>query len=323
MIGIGLIGLGEIGQAHASALAQIPECRLVAIADPASATAGKAAQLGATHHTDHRDLLANAEVDAVIVATPDHLHLQPCLDAAAAGKHILVEKPIAPTVTEGRLLSEAAEKAAVVLMVGHTLRFFPEYQWAKSEVSSGRLGTLVSVFARRTNLITQAERIGGRISVLGFLGVHDFDVMRWIVGSEPQRIFCENATSTSHGHGKEDETFTTILFENGVVGCLHTGWFVPKNHPAGFDFRLDVTGDGGIVNLDFSNAPVLRHGGEGTYQPLMTPGLVNEDRAFVQALLDGTPSPVPASDGIAAVAMVEAAETSARTGQPILFGGSI
>ncbi|RLQ85296.1 Gfo/Idh/MocA family protein [Notoacmeibacter ruber] len=314
---IGLIGYGEIGRAHAAALAQITESELTAIADPSQAAIKAAESSGTKAIADYRELLADPEIEAVVIATPDHLHGEPAIAAAAAGKHILLEKPIAPTIEQSLKIRQAADEAGVKLMIGHTLRFFPEYQFAKERAASGDLGRLVSVFARRTNIITQSRRIQGRISVLGFLGVHDFDVLRWVVGAEPVRIFCENATSVTHGYDVEDETFTTIRFDNGVVACLHCGWFVPENHPSGFDFKLDITGDKGIVNLDFANAVTTLHGTGGTKQPLLTPALVNENRAFVTALRQDASVPVSADDGMAAVAMVNAAEQSARTGKPV------
>lgn len=314
---LGLLGYGEIGRAHASALQEIAEAELIAIAEPSEAVRCEAAKTSVEVFASHEELLASDAIDAVIVATPDHLHSAPCLDAAKAGKHILVEKPIMPTVEESLVIRDAANEAGIKLMVGHTLRFFPEYQYAEQQVRGGELGELVSVFARRTNIITQPERIAGRVSVLGFLGVHDFDVLRWIVGAEPTRIFCENASSVTHGHGVEDETFTTIKFANGVVACLHCGWFVPENHPAGFDFRLDVTGSKGMVNLDFSNAVTTFHGENGTRQPLMTPALIEENRAFIRSILNDDDVPVSANDGIAAVRMVAAAEQSARSGVPV------
>ena len=119
------------------------------------------------------------------------------------------------------------------------------------------MGELAGVFARRTNLITQQERVKGRTGVLFFLGVHDFDAMRWIIGSEPESIYCAAASSVSLTHPVENETFSIIQFKNGVVGCAHIGWFLPEIHAAGFDFKLDVTGAKGILNLDMERQGVI------------------------------------------------------------------
>ena len=180
-------------------------------------------------------MLADPELDAVVVATPDQLHREVSILAAVAGKHILVEKPIATNEEDALAMMAAAEKAGVKLMVGFTLRFVPHYKQARAAVESGKLGQVASIFARRQNVITQAERIGGRCGVLHFLGIHDFDVMRWVVGSEPVSIYSEASTSVPRVYPQENETFTTIRFANGVVGCAISVGICPYPIP------VDVT----------------------------------------------------------------------------------
>jgi predicted dehydrogenase len=317
-LNIGVIGLGEIGQMHCQALAQIEQANLVAVADIDPARLAQVAtQSKATAYQDYQALLAHEGLEAVIIATPDHLHKAPCLHAAQAGKHILVEKPIATTEAEAEAILASVEAAAVQLMVGFTVRFFPQYIHAKQTVTNGDLGDLVSIFARRTNLISQSERIKGRTGVLFFLGVHDFDAMRWIVGSEPESIYCESATSVSLAYPVENETFTVIRFKNGVVGCAHIGWFLPKNHAAGFDFKLDVTGSTGILNLDMERQGVVVHSQQGTRYPFMAAPLIAEDKAFVEAILTEQPVPVSGADGLAAMKMVLAALESLESRQPV------
>ena len=312
---VGVIGLGEIGRAHCEAVRSLPQAELVAVADVDEALAGRvAAETGATGHTDHRRLLAQPGLDAVIVATPDQLHRDIVLDAAAAGVHILVEKPIATTLADAEAMSAACDAAGVLLMVGFTLRFFPQYVLARDAVTRGELGRAVSAFARRTNLTTQSARLGGRTGVLFFLAIHDFDVLCWILGSTPTRIYCAQSTSVPGPHPVEDETFTTIGFDDGSIACVHAGWRLPVSHPAGFDFRLDLTGSEGVLNLGMEHQGVTVIGAGGTRYPAFVDALVREDRAFVDAVRTGGPSPVPAADGITALRMVLAAEESLRTG---------
>lgn len=317
-LNIGVIGLGEIGQAHCEALARIDRANLVAVADiDQQRLAQVAGRTQATPYQDYRALLEHDGLEAVIVATPDQLHKDPCIHAAEMGKHILVEKPIATTVEDAQAIITAAEQAAVKLMVGFTLRFFPQYIHAKQTVANGDLGQLVSIFARRTNLRSQQERIKGRTGVLFFLGVHDFDVMRWIAGSEPVSIYCQEATSVPGPYPIENETFSVIRFQNGVVGCAHIGWFLPANHPAGFDFKLDLTGAAGVLNLDMVRQGVEVSTGQGTRYPPMAAPLVAEDRAFVESVLDDRPSPVSGEEGFKAMKMVLAALESLKTGRPV------
>ncbi len=315
--GIGIIGLGEMGQAHARAVAGLEHARLVAVAEPDAARREMAAEIGAARaYADYREMLRSDDIQGVVVATPDALHVEPCLAAAAAGKAVLVEKPIATTELDSQAIIDACRAAGVLLMVGHVLRFFPEYVEAKKSVEAGRLGRLVSLFARRTNVITQPERLKGRVGVLMFLGVHDFDILRWVGGSEPVRIHCESATSVPGRFPVENETFTTIAFADGSIGCVHAGWYLPTTHPAGFDFKLDVTGDKGIINLDFARHMVSLYDATGGHYPLMTPAVSEQIRAFIKAAEEGAPSPVPGEDGLAALRMALAAETSLRSGLP-------
>ncbi len=168
-------------------------------------------------------MLANDDLQAVIVATPDHVHKESCLAAAAAGKHILVEKPIAMNIEDSEAIIAATKEAGIKLMVGFTVRYFNQYMHAKQVVEQGSLGDIVSIFARRTNLITQADRINGRTGVMFFLGVHDYDAMRWMVDSEPTSIYCETTSAVDSKYPIENETFSIVRFENGVIGCAHIG----------------------------------------------------------------------------------------------------
>lgn len=317
-LNVGVIGLGAIGQKHCDSLAKIRQANLMALADVNEAVLNKTAEkLGAKPYTDYKQMLAAPDLEAVVVATPDDLHRDISIQAAQAGKHILVEKPIATTEADALAMMAAAEKAGVKLMVGFTLRFVPHYQQARQAVETGKLGQMVSIFARRLNLITQAERIGGRCGVLHFLGIHDFDMMRWMVGSEPVSIYSEASTSVQRVFPQENETFTTIRFANGVVGCAHIGWNLPVTHPGGRDFKLDMVGSKGSFNLDLARQGIELYTGEGAKFPSTAPGLIEEDRAFVDCVLDDTPVPVTGQDGLVALKMVLAALESIETKKPV------
>ena len=154
------------------------------------------------------------------------------------------------------------------------MRFFPQYAHARQLVQKGELGDIVSIFARRVNVITQPDRIKGRTGVMFFLGVHDFDAMRWVIGSEPVSVYCEAANSVESKYPIENETFSIVRFANGAVGCAHIGWYLPTQHPAGFDFKLDVTGNKGTLNLDMMRQGLEVYTIEGAKYPYMAAPLV-------------------------------------------------
>lgn len=317
-LNIGVIGLGAIGQKHCSALAVLERANLCAVADVnANVLSTTAAQYAAAPYSTTEELLNHPGLDAVVIATPDDLHREACVLAAQHGKHILVEKPLATTIEDSQAIITAAEIAGVKLMVGFTLRFSLHYQQARKAVNDGTLGTLVSIFARRQNVISQPDRLKGRCGVLMFLGPHDFDVMRWIVGSEPVSIYSQAATSVPSAYPIENETFTTIKFANGVVGCAQIGWYLQDKHPAGKDFKLDIVGDKGSLNLDQMRQGLEIYTATGAKFPSVSAGLVDEDRAFVDCILDNKPVPITGRDGLAAVNMVLAAMKSIETGQPV------
>jgi predicted dehydrogenase len=317
-LNIGVIGLGNIGQKHCEALLQIRQANIVAVSDINTAVLTKtAAALNAAPYEDLEKFLQHPDLEAVIVALPDQLHRDAVVLAANAGKHILVEKPIATTEADAQEMIKAAEQAGVKLMVGFTLRFVPHYVQAKAAAASGKLGDLVSVFARRLNVISQAERIGGRTGVLHFLGIHDFDMLRWVVGSDPVSIYTEASTSVPRVYPDENETFSIIRFANGVIGCAHIGWNLPVSHPAGRDFKLDITGSKGAINVDLTNQGVGLYTTDGAKLPSTSPALVEEDKAFVNCVLDDTPVPVSGHDGVMALRMVTAALESIEKKVPV------
>lgn len=317
-LNIGVIGLGAIGQKHVEALAQVERANILGLADINREVAEKtAAKYGGKAFTDYKQMLALSELDAVIVATPDEIHTEPCLAAAKAGKHILVEKPIATTIEEAQAIIDAAEKAKVKLMVGFSLRFDLHFANMKKIVAAGKLGDLISVFTRRLNVITQADRINGRCGVLHFLGIHDFDALRWIVGSKPVSIYTEESTSIPKKYPQDNESFSIIRFENGVRACSHIGWNLPVQHLGGRDFKFDIMGSKGALYVDQMRQGIEVYSETLSKFPSVNAGLYFEDRAFVDCVLDDTPSPITGADGLAALKMVMGAVESIQTGLPV------
>lgn len=317
-LNIGVIGLGAIGLKHCSALAMIERATIAAVADvDEKALESTAKQYNATPYYDFKKMLTHPGLDAVIVATPDQLHRDACVLAAEAGKHVLVEKPIATTISDAEDIIRTTDKAGVKLMVGFALRFSPPYVHAKKVVADGTLGEVVSIFARRLNVITQPDRLKGRCGVVMFLGTHDFDAMRWILGSEPISIYCESSTSVPSAYPIDNETFSIIRFKNGVIGCAHIGWYLQTQHPAGRDFKLDIIGNKGSLNLDQMRQGVEVYTATGAKFPSIGSGLYDEDRIFVDCVLDNKPSPTTGQDGLASLRMVLGAMESMKTHQPV------
>lgn len=149
-IGMGVIGVGTMGQLFSRLIAELSSARLVAVADiDEQCTEGVGARYGVSAYGDYRKLLECNEVDAVVVATPDRHHKEPCVAAARACKHIFVEKPLAAIVSEAQEIVDAAKENGVMLMVGHVLRFDPRVAHIQKAANSDQLGEILHLYARR------------------------------------------------------------------------------------------------------------------------------------------------------------------------------
>jgi predicted dehydrogenase len=327
---VGVVGAGVMGERHARIYASLPDVELAAVCDTREDVARRLArETGAAACTDFRVLLARDDVDAVSVCTPDGDHRGPCEAAARAGKHVLVEKPIATTVADGEAMIEAAAKAGVVLLVGHCLRFDPRYHAARAAVAAGELGALQTVYTRRSNTVAAQDRLQGRCSLPRFLGVHDYDVMRWLTGSEVERVTAESKWGLLRGRGYdvEDANCALLRFASGVLGIAELSWILPRGFPASGDHRADLVGDRGAlaiatletglrradesraVVVDTATAPVVEgHAGGMFYFEL---------RHFVDCVRKrATPAVTPA-DGLAALRIALAVERAAATGAAV------
>jgi predicted dehydrogenase len=214
----GIVGVGVMGSNHARVLAELPGIELVAIADPDAAVAEKISGfLGCKAVADHKSLLALG-LDAVIVAAPTHLHHQVALDCIDAGVDLLVEKPIAPTVEEGREIVAAARRKGVKLMVGHVERFNPTVQAIKEAISSQAILSIA---------ITRVGPFPPRMSNVGVvidLAVHDIDLIRWFTESEIVEVQPQLTRAIAQ---REDIALLQFRTASGVLAHINTNWLTP------------------------------------------------------------------------------------------------
>jgi len=247
----GVIGLGHMGDIYARVLADLPEAELTACCDvvPGKAAA-LAEELGVKGYAaeDYRQMLRqHPDLDGVAVTTPDAEHLAPVMAVLDAGMHVCVEKPLATTVEEGARMVARAREAGRILMVGHTLRFQPQFIAMHDAVVRGEIGQLLHFFGRRNNPSFVRDRLGGRVSVVFFLGVHDIDMMLWTAGQPVTKVF---AKAVRKGPAPVDDTILTILtFADGALGMLENSWGMPAVKGRLRRFQFDVVGTGGVIEV--------------------------------------------------------------------------
>jgi UDP-N-acetylglucosamine 3-dehydrogenase len=223
---VGVIGVGSMGQNHARVYTDIAD--LVGIADPdvkqGSSVLGRL-QVGISGihwFPDYRDLLKE-DLDAVSVCVPTQLHEDVALDVIRAGVDLIVEKPLAPTVGQAKKIAEAAERAGVTLAVGHVERHNPAVALVKRQLAGGDYGNLITISARRVSSFPVRVR---DVGVILDLGVHDVDIIRYLVGSYVDSVYALSGKGPRELH--ESHANMLLRFKNGVHGFIEVNWLTPS-----------------------------------------------------------------------------------------------
>lgn len=325
-LGAAVIGLGMMGEGHARIWSELEGTHLAQTYDVAPGKAERVASMyGGKAATSLDDVLADRGVDIVSICVDDQLHVESCVRAAQAGKHVLVEKPLATTVSDCDTIIAACREAGVTLMVGHVVRFDPRYNAAKQAIDAGSVGDPIQIYARRNNLITSGLRIQARTSVAFFLGVHDIDIMRWLVGSEIVSVTSESVRKVLTE--ADDSIFTLMRFANGCVGCLETCWVIPEGVPNPLDARMEVVGTAGRVAVRLGDescevsSTIHASRPDVTYGPLVAGqlqgALTAQLRHFAECVRTRHEPLITPEDARAAVAVAEAIHRSLETGTKV------
>jgi predicted dehydrogenase len=292
---VGVVGVGVMGSNHARVFAEIAGVELVGIADPdPSQRAFVSRALGCKAYTDVAELLA-AGVDAVTIAAPTHLHQPIALACIRAGAHVLVEKPLASSVQEGRDIIGAAKRASLVLMVGHVERFNPAVEAIKDAIRGEDILSIA---------ITRVGPFPPRMSNVGVvidLAVHDIDLIRWFTDSDITEVQPQLSNAVAE---REDIALLQFRTASGVLAHINTNWLTP------FKARnVTVATRGKYVSGDLLTRQVtecfgfqadgsysMRHLSVGHAEPLRT-----ELLSFVDAIRTGRMPPVTGEDGLASL----------------------
>ncbi len=241
---VGVIGVGAMGSNHARVYSEIAD--LVGIADPDVKAGGAASnRFNTSFFPEYRGLFRE-KLDAVSVCVPTSLHTQVSLDVIRAGLHLLVEKPLAPTIAEARTIVEAAEDAGVTLAVGHVERHNPVIHVVKKGLDAGQYGDLITIAARRVSSFPTRIR---DVGVVMDLGVHDIDILRYLVGSPVETVY---TLSGRRMHERfEDHANLLLRFRNGVNGFIEVNWLTPMKVR-----RLSLTCLKNFVEVDYTDQSV-------------------------------------------------------------------
>jgi UDP-N-acetylglucosamine 3-dehydrogenase len=322
---VGVIGVGVFGSLHARVYAEAETAELVAVADvDAGRAAGLAGQYGCASYSDYRELLARSDVDAVSVCTTDRLHAEPVIAALQAGKHVMVEKPLATTLEDCDAMIVAARAAGVTLTVGHILRFDPRYRAAHDAIRAGRIGRPLHIAARRNNRRSAATRLADKTTVHFFLGIHDLDCLLWCLGRPLRHVYAESVPADA----ASPEAYLCLLrFADGTLASLEVSWALPESYPGRLDAAWEVVGTEGSLYVEGGGVGTLLHDEAGTealdnryygeVDGRFVGPLRDELHHFLRCLRDGAPPLVTPEEARSAVEVVLALERSRREGRAV------
>jgi len=257
---IGLIGAGTFGEMHLQAYSQMQrrgEVELVCIADISEVILEKRGQkYGVSAYLDYREMLDRHELEAVAIATPDHLHGEMSVECLKRGKHVLVEKPLEVDVTSCRHMIEMAEVKNCLLQVDFHKRYDPSYRELRSLIDQGRLGDIEYGYAYMENrLEVPRDWLGGWVSQTSpnwFLGVHMYDLIRFVTGCS---VVAVSATGIrrklpSLGFDTFDSIQAKLILDAGGSFSVDTSWILPDGHEAIVNQGFRVIGSEGMMELD-------------------------------------------------------------------------
>ena len=322
---IGVIGAGRIGKLHSNNLAnRVPNAQLMCISDVYEPAAkAQAEKLGIAYTTDYHDILNDPAIDAVFICSSTDTHSPISIEAAKAGKHIFCEKPIDHDLDKIKAVLEEVKKAGVKYQVGFNRRFDRNFKHVHDVVKNGGVGDvqIVKVTSRDPEAppISYVKGSGG---IFVDMTIHDFDMVRYLSGSEVEEVSTFGACLVDPEIGKAGDVDTCIInlrFRNGALGVIDNS----RQAVYGYDQRIEVFGSKGCITADNETANnTTYYTAEGVMKekPLWffleryNDAFIQEETEFVKACLEDTETPVGSFDGLQPVRIAIAAKKSWELG---------
>jgi UDP-N-acetylglucosamine 3-dehydrogenase len=324
----GVIGLGWFGEVHAEALSQMPGIELAALCTRRAERLHELARRFGVQrcYTDFRQLLADPGIDAVSVVTHVVDHCDITVAALQAGKHVLLEKPMAPDLPQCDAILAAARQAPGQFMVGHICRFDPRVTLAKEAIDAGRVGRIISMHARRNLSKWIGQQVLDKISALEGDGIHDADLMLWFSGARPIHVYAQEVHPGTNKY--PDGGWAMFRLDNGAIGVVESIWHLPESTPYQIDARMEIIGTEGAIYIDCGEAGVEIHDRQGAKIPdaLYWPKVFGQRFGILRAELryfadciraNRRPDRITPEESRAAVALMAAATQSAASGQVV------
>ena len=329
LLKVGIIGAGRIGSLHAKSITyNVPSAKVVGITDVNKKGLKELADtLGIDKiYEDYKQMLADKDIDAVLICSSTDTHADIAVEAANAGKHIFCEKPVDLTPEKVRAVIKAVEKAGVKLQVGFNRRFDHNFANVRKMAAEGKIGDVHIVkITSRDPAPPPAEYSAVSGGMFLDMTIHDFDMARFLAGSEVTEVYANATCLVDPAIGEAGDVDTAVIslkFENGAVGVIDNS----RRAAYGYDQRVEVFGSkGAAVAANDTETTVVFMGEEGVVgdKPLYffleryMQSFRDEMLQFVDAVNNGTPIPATVEDGLNSLLVALAAKKSVAEGRPV------
>jgi len=284
LVKMAIVGAGIWGLNHAKIYKAHPFAEPAAICDLDIDKARKVAnEVGIQEvYSDYNTMLKECDCDAVAIVTPDHLHADVSIACAKAGRHILIEKPLATTKKDVHRMVEAIEESGVRAMVDFHNRWSPPFNSAYQSIRAGELGRIYGGYFRLNDVKWVATDMlpwAAKSSILWFLGSHSLDTLRWLFDDEVKRVYSvsTNGVLSAQGVDTVDQYLTTIEFKKGGIAQMENGWITPNGNPCVNDIKFNILGDKGMIAIDASNHNMIQ---KYTDQQVTVPDVLVQNTIF-------------------------------------------
>ena len=318
-----------MGQLYARLIDEYALTRLVAVCGNSNgSTDALAGQYKVPGYSDGQHIAmleSHPQIDAVVVAASEWAHAEPAMAALDAGKHVLVEKPLAVSAEDAARIVAAADRSGRQLMVCHSLRFDPPYAAMQAAVAGGEIGEILNLYARRNPPQEAAKRVLGKFPLAYWLAPHDIDMMLWTVGSPIVKV---KAFSRQGGKGLQDFILAVFTFANGAIGVLENAWGTPAHSGRPQYEQFTIRGTAGAAEVlghengvavyrtdnpptfaDTGYTPVLHGRQEGMFRALF--------QHFIAVVRGEQEAVISGGDGLAAIRVAAAIDRSLQSGEEV------
>ena len=322
---VAVVGDGDIGLYHARMYNQLENAELIAMVDKNEEFSKSTSKLlSCNYYNNIDDLLANENIEAIDICVPDQYHMEPTIKAAKAGKHILLQKPIAKTVFDAENIKNICLNNGIRLMIGQTCRFANKYRKLHEIINNGEIGEVSELSISRYTYRSVIEYLKGSTSILYYIGVHDIDAVQWYTGKKIIKVFAKETQKISTY--SEDSIVFMFELENGAVGTFHLGWNMPDSY--GYDIcKINIIGTKSATEINMCETGFQIYTPRGK-QEVDTSFLAEiygsikgayyeEISHFVDSVINNKEFLIPIEEAIDSIRVIEGILKSVKTGKEV------